>query len=52
MRQGPDALEAAALRSARHSCEPALMRPSGSSITSGRVASTPAPSTMCATRQS
>ena len=52
IRQCPVALAAAAMRIERHSCEPAVMRPSGSSMTSGRVSSTPAPSTMCATRQS
>ena len=43
---------AAALRTVRHSGEPAVIRPSGSSITSGSKSSTPAPSIMCVARQS
>ena len=52
-RQGPFTLPAvAAARSERQADEPAVMRSSGSSITSGNVSSTPAPSNACVNRQS
>ena len=51
-RQGPFTLPAAAARSERQAEEPAVMRSSGRSITSGNVSSTPAPSRACVSRQS